>query len=204
MGRFIGRPHFDVLLVSEPSLYILDFYFLSHCQVILHMAAKVFCFSPPFTMKLLHRKHEINDDLGTPARDHIKFRPDVKKVKESSAGDLKEDKVAPKKKVLSSRASQPPPSLESRKRTFEDSITKTDRKVPKLEKSNSSRNLPSDKKSVLTKIDGASGVEEHKYSQQFDVVRPFKAEKLEIESTKTSKSAVEQIMQQLDSDSERR
>lgn len=149
-------------------------------------------------------KHEINDDLGTPARDHIKFRPDVKKVKESSAGDLKEDKVATKKKVLSSRASQPPPSLESRKRTFEDSITKTDRKVPKLEKSNSSRNLPSDKKSVLTKIDGASGVEEHKYSQQFDVVRPFKAEKLEIESTKTSKSAVEQIMQQLDSDSERR
>ncbi|XP_021849641.2 protein ENHANCED DOWNY MILDEW 2 [Spinacia oleracea] len=129
-------------------------------------------------------KHQILDDLGTPSRDHIKFGDD--------------DKVALRKKVSSLRApSLASPALESKKKTVEDSVLdkKDDRRVTKLQKSNSSTKWLSEKKPALSNIDGSFRGEERK------CLKPCQTEKLgEIET----KTAVKKFVPKLGSDSERR
>lgn len=147
-------------------------------------------------------KHEIRGDLGTPSRDHIKFPVDAKKERESSAGVLKEEKVALKKKLPSLKTSSPAsPAVESKKKTVEDSDPdkKNDRRVPKLQKVNSTRKLSTEKKSGLTNIRGSFGVEERK---SFKSCQTEKV--VEVESTETSKAVLENFEPKLDPDSERR
>ncbi|KAJ8429343.1 hypothetical protein Cgig2_008790 [Carnegiea gigantea] len=161
----------------------------------------------PVIYVLLSRKHEIIDDLGTPERDHIKF-PDDEKRRQSSAA-LGDSIPLKRKKPSVAETYQLGTAMESKRKAVMDSHSdrRKDPKFSKLKGPDTSRCLPTEKKSVLTKVGGSSfKAEDNKISaQQLELIRPTKSDKLtEGELTKSSKPDVNKLVPQLDSDSEKR
>lgn len=152
-------------------------------------------------------KHEIIDDLGTPERDHIKF-PDDEKRRQSSAA-LRDSIPLKRKKPSVAETYQLGTAMESKRKAVMDSHSdrRKDPKFSKLKVPDTSRCLPIEKKSVLTKVGGSSfKAEDNKISaQQLEPIRPTKSDKrTEGELTKSSKPDVNKLVPQLDSDSEKR
>ncbi|KAL9236256.1 hypothetical protein vseg_010949 [Gypsophila vaccaria] len=131
-------------------------------------------------------KHKIDEDLGTPLRNHIKFPGDEKKEFQPSTHRMIKNKDLQKNKSPLVALSRPRPVLKP-KSTLPDDRCKTERKIFKQKGTDKLRTMSLEKKPVSTKV-------ELKSPEPSDLVKPRTSGNL----------PAKMPVVELDSDSERR
>ncbi|XP_074310871.1 protein ENHANCED DOWNY MILDEW 2 [Silene latifolia] len=90
-------------------------------------------------------KHEIDEDLGTPLRNHIIFPGDAKKEMKPLAQRIMKHRVLQKNKKPSVAPSRPRPAFESKRTLLDKHPSKTDRKISKPQGTDTLGNMSSEK-----------------------------------------------------------
>ncbi|KAH9620318.1 hypothetical protein KSS87_021715 [Heliosperma pusillum] len=132
-------------------------------------------------------KHEVNEDLGTPLRNHIIFPGDHKKEIQPFPQRIMKHKVLQKNKKPSVAPSRPGPPCESNRTLLDNHPSKTDRKISKPQGADTLGNMSSEKKLISTKV-----------------VRKNPEGPASVKPNIIRKIAVEKSVVKLDSDSEAR